>query len=78
MAEYRNVSGVARHLALPDWPMPRLVEVDGVVFVEDDIAAQYAFDQPGVWEDTKSKRKTPSGEVGVVDPAVLPTKTDGE
>lgn len=50
MAQFRNVSGVDRHLSLPEWLAPRLVEADAVVEVDDDLTAKYDFNQPGVWE----------------------------
>ncbi len=50
MAQFRNVSGVDRHLALPEYLAPRLVESGGVVDVDDAHAALYDFNQAGVWE----------------------------
>jgi len=50
VAQFRNVSGVDRHLSLPEWLAPRLVEADAVAEVDDDLAAKYDFNQPGVWE----------------------------
>jgi len=50
VAQFRNVSGVDRNLVLPEWLAPRLVEADAVVDVDDDLAAKYDFNQPGVWE----------------------------
>jgi hypothetical protein len=50
MAQFRNVSGQDRHLALPDWYAPKFVEAGGVVDVEDAVANAYDFNQPGVWE----------------------------
>ena len=50
MAQFRNVSGVDRHLSLPEWYAPRLVEAGAVAEVDDDLAAKYDFNQPGVWE----------------------------
>ncbi len=37
MAQFRNVSGVARRLALPDWFEPKDVEPDGTVDVDDSL-----------------------------------------
>ena len=50
MAQFRNVSGVDRHLALPEYLAPRLVEAGAVVDVDDAHAALYDFNQAGVWE----------------------------
>ena len=50
MAQFRNVSGVGRSLSLPDWFQPKFVEADAVVDVDDDLAAKYDFNQPGIWE----------------------------
>lgn len=50
MAQFKNVSGQDRNLALPDWYDHRHVEAGGVVDVEDALAEKYDFDQPGVWE----------------------------
>lgn len=49
MAEFRNVSGQDRYLALQDWPYAKNVADGETVTVEDDIAVKYDFDQPGVW-----------------------------
>ena len=49
MAQFRNISGQDRHLSLPDWFAPRLVEAGQVIEVEDDLAGKYDFNQPGVW-----------------------------
>jgi hypothetical protein len=57
VAQFKNVSGLDRHLALPDWYAPRLVEAGGVVDVADDIAAKYDFDQPGTWEPVTVSNK---------------------
>jgi hypothetical protein len=62
VAQFRNVSGVDRHLALPDWLAPRLVEADAEVEVEDDLAAKYDFNQPGVWESLDAPK--PSSKNG--------------
>jgi hypothetical protein len=35
VAQFRNVSGVDRHLHLPDWYAPRLVEAGAVIDIED-------------------------------------------
>ena len=50
MAQFRNVSGQDRHLALPDWYAPKFVEAGGVVDVDDALAKTYDFNQPGIWE----------------------------
>lgn len=50
MATFRNVSGVSLDLMLPDWYASKTVEAGDTVDVEDDLAAKYNFDQPGVWE----------------------------
>ena len=50
MAQFRNVSGVDRSLSLPDWYEARFVEAGAVVEVDDDLAAKYDFNQPGIWE----------------------------
>jgi hypothetical protein len=62
VAQFRNVSGVDRHLALPDWLAPRLVEADAEIEVEDDLAAKYDFNQPGVWESLDAPK--PSSKNG--------------
>jgi hypothetical protein len=54
MAEFRNVSGQDRYLALPDWVYPRLVAAGDVVNVDDEIASKYDFAQPGVWGDVNA------------------------
>ena len=63
MAQFKNVSGLDRDLALPDWFASRFVEAGGVVDVDDALAAKYDFDQPGVWEwlDGPSKSDKKSG-----------------
>lgn len=53
MAEYRNVSGVDRALALSDWPSPKAVPAGETVVVEDVLADLYDFEQEGVWETVK-------------------------
>lgn len=58
MAQFKNVSGVDRHLHLPEWFAARLVEDGAVIEVEDDLAAKYDFDQPGVWESVDTKKST--------------------
>lgn len=60
MAQFRNVSGQDRHLALPDWFAPKFVEAGGVVDVEDALANAYDFDQPGVWEAVTPAATAPS------------------
>lgn len=50
MAQFRNVSGQDRHLALPDWYAPKFAEAGGVVDVDDSLI--YAGPpQPQVDED---------------------------
>ncbi len=63
MAEFRNVSGEDRYLALPDWINPELVEAGATVSVDDALVysgkgnhlGKYDFAQPGVWEDATTK-----------------------
>lgn len=55
MAEFRNVSGQDRHLALPEWVGPRVVADGDTVEIDDATAKKYAWDQAGVWEDANKK-----------------------
>ena len=76
MAQFRNVSGSDRHLALPDWYAPKFVEAGGIVDVDDDLVyvapakeedrtpdhhvGKYDFNQPGIWEAVSAPKKSDS------------------